>query len=107
MFRLLTMVCSVFVPPAAAQRLEGSDISTSGTLLWLERQPWKRQNWKVQTAVHSAASSSWLSRFVEDIRVVVPVAGRAPNVDRLPDGRTTLIVRVIEEGRQGDVTVAG
>lgn len=48
-----------------------------------------------------------LSRFVEDVRSLVPVGGRAARVDRLPDGRTTLIVRVIEEGRSGDVTLAG
>jgi AraC-like DNA-binding protein len=55
----------------------------------------------------SAASTSWLSRFVEDVRAVVPVDGGALDVDRLPDGRTTLVFRVIEEGRKGDVTVAG
>jgi AraC-like DNA-binding protein len=48
-----------------------------------------------------------LSRFIEDIRVVVPVAGRALEVERLPDGRTTLVFRVIEEGRKGDLSVAG
>lgn len=55
----------------------------------------------------SAASTFSLSRFVEDVRAVVPVAGRALHVDLLPDGRTTLVFRVIEEGRKGDVTVAG
>ncbi|XYH93182.1 helix-turn-helix domain-containing protein [Sorangium sp. So ce1128] len=48
-----------------------------------------------------------LSRFVEDVRAVVPVAGRALHVEWLPDGRTTLVFRVIEEGRKGDVCVAG
>ncbi|MGK3982655.1 helix-turn-helix transcriptional regulator [Sorangium sp. So ce136] len=48
-----------------------------------------------------------LSRFVEDVRALVPVAGRAFHVERLPDGRTTLVFRVIEGGRKGDVTVAG
>ncbi|WP_437665298.1 helix-turn-helix domain-containing protein [Sorangium sp. So ce1182] len=48
-----------------------------------------------------------LSRFVEDVHTFVPVAGRACHVERLPDGRTTLVVRVIEGGRKGDVTVAG
>jgi AraC-like DNA-binding protein len=55
----------------------------------------------------SAASVPWLSRFVEDVRVVVPVGGRVFPMARLPDGRTTLIFRVIEEGRKGDVSVAG
>jgi AraC-like DNA-binding protein len=48
-----------------------------------------------------------LSRFIEDIRAVEPVAGRALDVEWLPDGRTTLVFRVIEEGRKGDVSVAG
>jgi AraC-like DNA-binding protein len=55
----------------------------------------------------SAAPTFSLSRFIEDVRVVVPVAGRALDVVRLPDGRTTLVFRVIEEGRKGDVTVSG
>ena len=55
----------------------------------------------------SAAAPSWLARFVEDVRVTVPVAGRALQVERLPDGRTTLFLRVLEGGRQGDLTVAG
>ena len=57
--------------------------------------------------IDSAESTFSLSRFVEDIRALAPVAGRVARVDRLPDGRTTLIVRVIEEGRSGDVTVVG
>ncbi|WP_437673011.1 helix-turn-helix domain-containing protein [Sorangium sp. So ce131] len=48
-----------------------------------------------------------LPRFVEDVRVIAPAAGRACHVDRLPDGRTTLVFRVIERGRKGDVCVAG
>lgn len=55
----------------------------------------------------SAALTSSLSRFVEDFRVVVPASGLTLRVDRLPDGRTTLIFRALEEGRKGDVTVAG
>ena len=57
--------------------------------------------------MHSTAPSFWLSRFVEDIRVVAPILGRAPNVDRLPDGRTTLVFRVFDGGQRGDVTVLG
>jgi AraC-like DNA-binding protein len=37
----------------------------------------------------------------------MPVAGRALNVELLPDGRTTLVFRVLEEGRKGDVSVQG
>jgi AraC-like DNA-binding protein len=58
-------------------------------------------------ATDSAASTLSLSRFVEDVRVVAPVAGGGVQVERLPDGRTTLVFRVMEEGRKGDVSVAG
>jgi AraC-like DNA-binding protein len=54
-----------------------------------------------------ARSTSWLSRFVEDVRVIVPVAGRAFHLEQLPDGRTTLVFRVFEEGWNGDLWVAG
>lgn len=50
------------------------------------------------------AADSWLSRFLEDVRVVVPVPGRP--IERLPDGRTTLILRTLTDG-DGDVTVSG
>lgn len=39
--------------------------------------------------------------------MVAPVPGRSLEVDQLPDGRTSLVFRVIEEGLQGDVAVAG
>ncbi|WP_437822026.1 helix-turn-helix domain-containing protein [Sorangium sp. So ce1078] len=55
----------------------------------------------------SAALTFSLSRFIEDVRAIVPVAGRACHVEQLPDGRTTLVFRVIEGGRRGDVSVAG
>lgn len=48
-----------------------------------------------------------LSRFVEGVRVSQPAPGRACRVDRLPDGRTTLVFRLLEGGRRGDVTVLG
>ena len=53
------------------------------------------------------ASTRWLARFVADVRVFVPVAGRAPQIVRLPDGSTTVIVRVLDGSRSGDVSVAG
>ncbi|WP_257458409.1 helix-turn-helix domain-containing protein [Archangium lipolyticum] len=53
-----------------------------------------------------AASTFSISRFVEDVRGVVPVDGRASH-ERLPDGRTILVFRVFEEDRKGDVCVAG
>lgn len=52
-------------------------------------------------------SSLSLSRFVESVRNVASVGGRARRVDRLPDGRTSLVFRVLEEGRRGDLTVLG
>lgn len=56
--------------------------------------------------VDSAATFS-LARFVEDVRVLVPVAGRIHRVEQLPDGRTNLHYRVMEGGRTADVTLAG
>jgi AraC-like DNA-binding protein len=53
------------------------------------------------------SSTFSLSRFVEAVRVVVPASGDALNVDWLPDGRTRLVFRVLEEGRRGDVSAAG
>jgi AraC-like DNA-binding protein len=61
---------------------------------------------RVSRMMDSAASTFSISRFVEDVRGVVPVAGRASH-ERLPDGRTILVFRVFEEGRTGDVCVAG
>lgn len=61
----------------------------------------------MRLATDSAASRSWLSRFVEDVGVIEPVAGRPTQIQRLPDGRTTLVFRVIEEGRRGDLSVSG
>lgn len=46
------------------------------------------------------------SPFVEDARAIVPVDGRARHA-WLPDGRTTLVFRVLDGGRRGDVCVAG
>jgi AraC-like DNA-binding protein len=47
----------------------------------------------------------WLSRFVEAVRVV-DLDGPTP-VTRLPDGRTSLVLRVAEGGRTGDLSVLG
>ena len=58
-------------------------------------------------AMDSAAPTFALSRFIEDVRTVVPVAGHALDVEWLPNGRTSLVFRVLEEGRKGDVAVAG
>jgi AraC-like DNA-binding protein len=66
-----------------------------------------RENADVASVIQCAPSTMWLSRFVEDVRVVVPAAGRSSNIDRLPDGRTTLVLRVTADGRGGDLTAAG
>lgn len=46
----------------------------------------------------------WLSRFVDDVRVV-DVAGPC-HVSRLPDGRTNLVFRELDDGA-GDLSVSG
>lgn len=61
----------------------------------------------MQLTSDSTALTFSLSRFVEDVRTIAPVAGSARPIERLPDGRTTLVFRVLEKGRKGDVTVAG
>lgn len=48
---------------------------------------------------------TWLSRFVENIRVFTSDSPR--NITRLPDGRTNLVFRVFDGERTGDLTVAG
>lgn len=45
-----------------------------------------------------------IERFVEDVRVLEPPSGTG-DVEQLPDGRTSLIVRVLGDG--GDVVIAG
>ena len=60
----------------------------------------------MQRTLDSTASTFSLARFVEDVRDLATTSGRSSH-ERLPDGRTTLIFRVQEEGRRGDVSVAG
>ncbi len=47
-----------------------------------------------------------IDRFVEGVRALVPVDGQLHH-DWLPDGRTTLVFRVLDGGRGGDLAVAG
>ncbi len=56
--------------------------------------------------ITTAPATPSLSRFVESVHTLVPVAGRALH-ERLPDGRTSLVFRVLEEGRRGDLSVVG
>lgn len=72
----------------------------------LERPQWTRETAGVGPATDSNASTFSLAPFIEDVRAVEPVAGRPFDVDQLPDGRTTLVFRVLE-GRSADVCVAG
>lgn len=53
-----------------------------------------------------AHSTLELSRFVERVRSIAPVQGSVARIDRLPDGRTSLVFRVNHLGR-GDVHVVG
>lgn len=53
----------------------------------------------------SLARAPSLARFVEELSVLEPSRGPS-HYDRLPDGRTTLTVRSLEDGR-GDVCVMG
>ncbi len=48
---------------------------------------------------------TWLSRFVDDVRVVAFDGPR--QITRLPDGRTNLIFRLHDGERSGDLTVSG
>ena len=47
----------------------------------------------------------WLSRFVDNVRVVDMTGPR--ELARLPDGRTNLVFRVHDGERTGDLTVTG
>lgn len=47
-----------------------------------------------------------LARFIEAVRTLTPGDGRFRH-DWLPTGRTTLVFRVLDNGRSGDVCVAG
>ncbi len=60
----------------------------------------------VLTAITNTAQASPLARFVEDVRALAPVDGHARH-HWLPDGRTSLVFRVLDDGRQGDVSLAG
>ena len=52
-------------------------------------------------------STLWLARFIEAVDVVTQVDGRPLALERLPDGRTALIFRVLEGARDADLTVTG
>lgn len=47
-----------------------------------------------------------IARFVEDARMVSPLRDGPISIDWLPNGRTSLVIRVLEEGR-GDAHIIG
>jgi AraC-like DNA-binding protein len=47
-----------------------------------------------------------IARFIEDVRMVSVVPDKPFAIDWLPNGRTSLVIRVLEEGR-GDAHVVG
>src|SRR5262249_37129134 len=96
---------SPYLSPAPLDWKEG----TFG--VWPARQgggrTWQTRDNAIVLHAESSASTLSMSRFIEDVSVVAPVAGRPFEVDQLPDGRTSLVFRVFEEGREGDVAVVG
>jgi AraC-like DNA-binding protein len=60
----------------------------------------------VPRATKARSPAFSIARFVENVRAHEPVDGRARH-EWLPDGRTTLVFRVLDGGRRGDVAVAG
>lgn len=58
------------------------------------------------TARTNTAATFPLARFVEDVRALAPVEGHLRHT-WLPDGRTSLVFRVLDDGRRGDVSLAG
>jgi AraC-like DNA-binding protein len=71
----------------------------------LKRPHERRKTDDVAEAMNPTALA--LARFVEDVRTVAPPPGQAFDLEWLPDGRTTLLFRALEDGRKGDVWVAG
>jgi AraC-like DNA-binding protein len=80
---------------AAVRGLEGPDISARTVVVVEGRSP-RRHN----------AIVRWLSRFIDDIGVIELPTGHARPVTRLPDGRTSLVVRTLDSG-EGDLWVFG
>jgi AraC-like DNA-binding protein len=87
-----------------AERLEGTDIRVQG----LENAARFAIHEDVLFDVQAApAPLSQLATYVENVSVHVPVADRRQRVELLPDGTTSLLFRVLEHGRHGDVSVLG
>src|SRR5262245_37573466 len=73
----------------------------------LENRCATRESDRVLPAIQSVRPSPLLAPVIEDAGVYVPVAGGAHRVELLPDGTTSLMFRVVEDGRRGDVSVLG
>jgi AraC-like DNA-binding protein len=56
-------------------------------------------------ALSSVASTAWLARFIEHVEVTAPVEGRPVERELLPDGRTRLVLRVLDGADRGDLTI--
>lgn len=61
---------------------------------------------QMRAAYDATVPAFALDRFVENVTVLAPSDGEARHA-WLPDGRTTLVFRVLEGGRRGDLAVAG
>ena len=73
----------------------------------LDRAGSARDSVQVRTSTNAAAGPTFsVARFVERVHTLGPGAGSAIH-QRLPDGRITLVFRVLDESRGGDVCVAG
>lgn len=57
-------------------------------------------------ASESTAPAFSLDRFVEGVVALAPEGGHL-RYDWLPDGRTTLVFRALDDGRRGDLAVVG
>jgi AraC-like DNA-binding protein len=60
----------------------------------------------VNLTTEPTASTFSFARFFEEVRVIVPKDAGPTRVEWLPDGRTRLVLRELEDGR-GDLSDAG
>lgn len=72
----------------------------------LARSRLTRDPTRVLTTTVAVPAKLALARFIEDVRALTPGDGRARH-DWLPNGRMTLVSRALDNGRSGDVCIAG
>lgn len=99
--------CPRKVPRAAPRALDESDIFAPAPARPLDDPRPPRHTVSVSPALSPAGSTAWLARFIEHVEVAAPVGRRPLEIERLPDGRTTLVFRVLDGGRHGDLSVHG